>query len=138
VADVRAIGAKPILVTSLTRRIFDKTDKGKLTPSLVPYVEAMKKLAAEKNVPLVDLHVRSVEYCEKIGPAETARLNPVLKDGKADTTHLNQAGKMAFARLVVEELRQAVPDLAPHLLAEPNPAEKPEAKSSPEPATKEP
>ena len=141
VDETRAIGAKPILVTSLTRRNFDKSGNGKLAPSLVPYVEAMKKLAAEKNVPLLDLHDRSLEFCEKIGESETAKLNP-LKDGKPDTTHLNNAGKMAFARLVVEELRKTVPELAPHLLAEPNPAlapvEKPDKKSSAPAATKEP
>ena len=119
VAEARAIGAKPILVTSLTRRNFDKSGNGKLSPSLVPYVETMKKLAAEKQVPLVDLHARSVEYCEKIGPVETAKLNPTGKDGRPDTTHLNVEGRLVFAKLVVDELRQAVPELAPYLLAEP-------------------
>jgi pectinesterase len=121
VDEARAIGAKPILVTSLTRRNFDKAGDGKLAPSLVPYVEAMKKLATEKNVPLVDLHARSVEYCEKIGPEATAKLNSVA-NGKPDTTHLNPAGKMIFGRLVVQELRQTVPKLAPYLLTEPNSA----------------
>ena len=120
VDEARAIGAQPVLVTSLTRRNFDAA--GKLVPSLLPYVAAMKKLAVEKQVPLVDLHARSVEYCEKIGPEATAKLNPPGKDGKPDTTHLNAAGRVVFARLVVEELRQAVPELAPHLLADPNPA----------------
>ncbi len=119
VDEARALGAKPVLVTPLTRRNFDKSGNGKLSPSLVPYVEAMKKLAAEKHVPLVDLHARSVEYCEKIGAAETAKLNPTGKDGKPDTTHLNAEGRVVFARLVVEELRQAVPELAPFLRPEP-------------------
>ena len=80
----------------------------------------MKKLAADKNVPLVDLHARSVEYCEKIGPAETAKLNPTGKDGKPDTTHLNAGARIIFAKLVVEELRTAVPELAPYLAATPS------------------
>ena len=122
VDEARAIGAKPILVTSLTRRIFDSSGNGKLAPSLVPYVEAMKKLAAEKKVPLVDLHARSVAFCEKIGPEETAKFNPTGKDSKPDTTHLNAKARVIFARLVIEELRTAVPELAPHLLAEPNSA----------------
>ena len=122
VDEARAIGAKPVLITSLTRRIFDKSGNGKLAPSLVPYVEAMKKLAAEKHVPLVDLHALSVAYCEKIGPVETAKLNSVLKNGKADTTHLNAGARVIFAKLVVEDLRKVVPELAPYLLAEPNPA----------------
>jgi pectinesterase len=121
VDDTRAIGAQPILVTSLTRRNFDESGNGRLVPNLTPYVEAMRKLAAEKNVPLVDLHARSVAYCEKIGAEETAKLNPIAH-GKADTTHLNRAGQMVFARIVVEELRKAVPELAPYLLTEPNSA----------------
>ncbi|HEX4349385.1 MAG TPA: rhamnogalacturonan acetylesterase [Verrucomicrobiae bacterium] len=119
VDDVRAIGGKPVLVTSLTRRNFDKSSNGKLVPNLMPYVEAMKRVAAEKNVLLLDLHSDSIALCEKIGPDETSKFNPI-KDGKPDTTHLNAGARVVFARLVVEELREAVPELAPHLLTEPN------------------
>jgi pectinesterase len=119
VDDVRAIGGKPVLVTPLTRRKFDQSANGKLLPNLVPYVEAMKRVAAEKNVPLLDLHADSVALCEKLGPEQTASFNPV-KAGIPDTTHLNAPARVVFARLVVVELRKAVPELAPHLLAEPN------------------
>jgi pectinesterase len=122
VDEARSIGAKPVLVTSLTRRIFDKSS-GKLAPNLVPYVEAMKKVAAERKVPLVDLHALSVEYCEKIGAEETAKFNPTGKNGKPDTTHLNAEARVIFAGIVVDELRKVVPELAPYLRAEPvNPA----------------
>jgi len=121
VDEVRAIGGKPVLVTSMTRRMFDASAKNKLKPSLVPYVAAMKKVAKEKNVPLVDLHASSVVLCEKIGQKETEKFNPV-KDGKQDTTHLNAGARVVFARLVVADLRQVVPELAPYLMAEPNPA----------------
>jgi pectinesterase len=117
VAEVRAIGAKPVLVTSLTRRMF--AADGKLKPNLLPYVDAMKKLAAEKNVALIDLHTSSVALCEKLGPEEAARFNPTVKD-KPDTTHLKGEARVVFARLVVDELRAKVPELASHLLSEPN------------------
>lgn len=116
VNDARAIGATPVLVTSLTRRIFDAT--GRLKPSLVPYVEAVKRLASMKHVPLVDLHARSVELCDQLGPEQTAKFNAVAK-GRPDTTHLNAAGSVVFAGLVVEELRKAVPALAPYLRTKP-------------------
>lgn len=105
-------------MTSLARRIFSTNDPARIESTLTPYVEAVKKLAAEKNVPLIDLHARSIDLCEKLGPAETEKLNPI-KDGKPDRTHLDAAGSEVFARLVVEELRRAVPSLAPFLLAEP-------------------
>lgn len=117
VDETRAIGAQPILVTSLTRRNFDAS--GKLHPNLMPYVEAMKKLAAEKHVPLIDLHARSVELCEQLGPTKVAAFNPV-KDGKPDTTHLAAGARLVFAGLVVEDTRKTVPELAPYLLAQPN------------------
>lgn len=119
VDDVRALGAHPILVTSLVRRNFDPSNPDKIKSSLVPYVEAVKKLADERHVPLIELHAVSLALCERLGPAETAKLNPLKSDGTPDTTHLEGAGSVVFARLVVEELRKIVPELAPVLRAEP-------------------
>ncbi len=120
--DVRALGATPILVTSLTRRSFSKTDPGRIDSTLLPYVEAVRKLAAEKNVPLIDLNARSLALCESLGQVETAKLNPAKPDGTFDTTHLDANGSVVFARLVVEELQRVVPALAPVLLSEPRAA----------------
>ncbi len=122
VDEVRAIGATPILVTSMTRRIFSKTDPAKIDSTLTPYVEAVKKLAAAKNVPLIDLHASSIALCESIGPVETAKFDFPDSKGKTDTTHLDARGSGVFARLVVDELRRVVPALAPVLLTEPRAA----------------
>src|SRR5207248_29718 len=55
IEEARAIGAKPVLVTSIVRRLFDAD--GKFRPdTLVPYAEATRQVAREKNVPLVDLY----------------------------------------------------------------------------------
>ena len=126
VDEVRALGAQPILVTSLVRRNFDPARPDKIKSSLVPYVEAVKKIAAEKKVPLIDLHATSIALCESLGPVETAKLNPAKPDGTPDTTHLVAASSAVFARLVVEELRRVVPALAPVLLTEPRAAKIPD------------
>src|SRR6266511_2389562 len=55
VDESRAAGATPILVTSIVRRNFDASGKIKRDRN-VPYVEAVRRLAAEKNVPLIDLY----------------------------------------------------------------------------------
>jgi pectinesterase len=125
VDDAKAIGAKPVLVTPLSRRQWDKQNPGKIKSSLVPYAEAVRKIAAAKNVPLIELHDRSREYYEKVGRAEVEKFSPIKTvDGTntIDGTHLAGVGRVLMARLVVNELRQAVPELAPHLLAEPNSA----------------
>ncbi|HYD82888.1 MAG TPA: lysophospholipase, partial [Opitutus sp.] len=113
VDEVRALGAQPILVTSLTRREFDPARPDKIGGTLQPYVEAVRKVAAEKHVPLIDLYARSVEFCERLGPDGTAQFN-LNTDQGIDRTHLDAAGSLVFARLVVDELRRAVPALAPH------------------------
>jgi pectinesterase len=133
VDEARAAGAKPVLVTCLTRRQFDKADDHKINSSLVPRVAIIKDIAAAKHVPLVDLHERSKALCERLGREGCLVFSPSkVVDGKTvpDGTHLNPKGSVMFARLVVEELRAAVPELAPVLRAEPlnvdpRPGEKP-------------
>lgn len=122
VAEVRAQGGQPVLVTSLTRRIFSKEHPDRIASTLTPWADAVKKLAADQNVPVIDLHTSSIAYCEALGPGGTARFNFPDKNGKNDTTHLQGEGRVVFARLVVDELRKAVPALAPCLLAEPRAA----------------
>ena len=132
VEETRAIGAKPILVTPLTRRQWDPANPGKIKSSLAPYAKEVRKIAAEKQVPLVDLQARSIELCESLGPEKCLEFSPIKTvDGTNtfDATHLKANGSVMFARLVVEELRRAVPELAPVLRAEPaNP--KPVAKET--------
>jgi pectinesterase len=119
VDEVRAIGGTPILVTSLVRRNFSADGSGRIESTLTPYVEAVKKVAAEKQIPLIDLHARSLALCESWGTERTAALNPKKENGKPDTTHLEGDASAVFARLIVEDLRQLVPALTPFLRADP-------------------
>jgi pectinesterase len=113
VDETRAIGAQPVLVTSLVRRQWDKNGDGKITSSLVPYVEVVKQIAAEKKVPLIDLHASSQEWCEQLGREQCNALSPVTASNTVDNTHLNAKGSLVFAKLVVTGLVQALPELAP-------------------------
>jgi pectinesterase len=122
VDDALAIGAKPVLVTPLTRRQWDKENPGKIKSSLEPYAAEVRKIAAEKKIPLVDLHARSIELCEKLGREKCYEFSPAkIVDGTNtyDGTHLRGVGRILFARLVVEELRKTVPELGSLLLDQP-------------------
>jgi pectinesterase len=115
VDDALAIGAKPILVTPLTRRQWDKENPGKIKSSLAPYAEEVRKIAAAKNVPLVDLQARSIELCESLGREKCYEFSPVKTVNGTNTfdgTHLKPNGSVMFARLVVDELRKNAPELA--------------------------
>jgi lysophospholipase L1-like esterase len=110
VDEARAAGAQPVLVTSMVRR---NMYLGHVVPDLEPYVEATKRVAAEKHVPLVDLHARSRELVESLGPYGSAIMAPPGNaPGTTDSTHLNERGGKMIARLVVEELRKVAPELA--------------------------
>jgi polygalacturonase len=123
VDDARAIGAKPILVTPLTRRQWDKEHPGKIKSSLAPYAEEVRKIGVEKNVPVVDLQARSIELCESLGPEKCLEFSPLKTNADGtiayDGTHLSGMGRVLIARLVVEYLRKVVPELSPVLRTEP-------------------
>ncbi|WP_202796010.1 pectinesterase family protein [Opitutus terrae] len=126
VDEVRAIGAEPVLLTSLTRRNFDPANPGRILSTLTPYANAAKRVAREKAVPLIDLHARSIALCEAWGPERTAALNPRKPNSQdPDTTHLDANGSTIFAQLVVDDLRQAVPALAFILQTAPQPGNRP-------------
>lgn len=131
VEDVKAAGAKPVLVTPLTRRVFRQ---GRLTDTLQPWANMTSKVAAAEDIPLLDLHADSMAAVMQMGPAEanTLAMAPppaeiaadpdnspnAPKDGPAplfDYTHLGARGADFFGRLVVRELTAAVPELRPYL-----------------------
>lgn len=110
IEEARAVGAKPILVTSLARRTFVN---GKIRGELQPYADAAAAVAKEQQIPLVDLFARSVELHNKLGPEESDTFNPPGKDAKTiDHTHLNAHGAEVIAGIIAEELRKVAPDLA--------------------------
>jgi pectinesterase len=116
VDEARAAGIQPILVTSLTRRTFGAD--GKIQSSVTPYVEAMKRVAAEKKVPLIDLHALSIELHEKLGPEESKKFNrtkPGDKEEHMDKTHLSPEGAKIIGRIVADELKKAAPPVAPYI-----------------------
>jgi lysophospholipase L1-like esterase len=109
VDDSRAIGATPILVTPMVRRIFGAD--GKLQNELQPYADAMTQVGAEKKVPVIDLHASSKKLVEELGPEKSAE----LANNKGDTTHFNEKGARAMADLIMKELGAAAPKLEPYL-----------------------
>ncbi|NIK08919.1 lysophospholipase L1-like esterase [Xanthomonas arboricola] len=71
VAETRAAGAIPVLVTPLTRRQFAR---GQLVDDLGPWAEATRKVTQELQVPLIDLHARSRALVQGMGPVLAMRL----------------------------------------------------------------
>lgn len=123
VADVRAIGATPILVTPLVRRLY--TGDGTIRSTQTPYVEAVRAVAAERQVALIDLFAISLADAENTGADVWADLSPRDDQGEVDRTHLNGKGSEVVGRMVVQALVQVVPPLAPAFHVTPGQAREP-------------
>lgn len=136
VDDARAHNITPVLVSPLSRRQWG-TD-GKIHSTLAPYAQAVRDIAAAKNVPLIDLQARSIELYERLGKDTMLKLSPRKnadpKNKNADTasaanngydgTHLNAKGSQVVGAIVAQELAKAVPALAPYIkIPPPNPAD---------------
>jgi pectinesterase len=111
VEEARAIDAKPVLVTSLVRRLYK--EDGTIRTTQTPYVEAVRALAAELKVPLIDLHAVSLADAESAGDDVWADLSPRDEKGQVDRTHLNAKGSEVVGKMVVEMLVKVAPELAP-------------------------
>jgi len=102
----RAIGAEPIIVSSVTRRRFDKT--GHIRSTLGPWARAAEDVAREQGVVFVDLYGRSIELHNRIGREASMAFNPAPED----ITHFNDIGAAQIAALVFAELRRLKHPLA--------------------------
>jgi lysophospholipase L1-like esterase len=71
VAEARAAGATPVLVTPLIRRQFKD---GKVDDDLAPWADAVRKVAAETKTPLDDLHALSKDAVQAMGPVAALAL----------------------------------------------------------------
>lgn len=96
----RSVGAEPIIVSSVTRRRFD--DTGHIRSTLGPWAHAAGAVAAEQGVAFVDLHSRSIEMHNRLGPEASMTFNPEPDD----VTHFNGAGAAAIVALVFAELHR--------------------------------
>ncbi len=107
--ETRALNALPVLITPMHRRTYNAD--GSLNDILKPYAEAMKAVAAEKQVPLVDLHTASGKLIAKLGDQGSADLS----NAPGDRTHFSPKGASMMAELVMKELPTALPSLKQHL-----------------------
>ncbi|MFI1208334.1 rhamnogalacturonan acetylesterase [Streptomyces sp. NPDC020802] len=101
VDGARARGARPVLATSVERRKFDAA--GNAVGTHGEYPAAMKALAEEEGVALLDIQALSIALWQKLGAEETKKyFNWTATE--QDNTHFNPPGAIAVARLVAGEL----------------------------------
>ena len=94
-----SVGAKPVLFTPVSRRWFD--DKGNLkTNCHGDYPDAVKQVAAEYGLPIIDANAITQQWLISLGDEATRKYymwlpegtNPKHPKGLQDNTHTNAAG----------------------------------------------
>jgi lysophospholipase L1-like esterase len=112
VEGAKALSAKPVLITPINRRSFDKD--GKIIDTHRDYTAAMRGLAVELNVPIIDLNYKSKLLFEALGEEKTKEIFLWLKPDKyenfkkglEDNTHFSDRGAEKIAELVVEGIKE--------------------------------
>jgi len=121
IAEARKKGGKAVLVTSTNRRRFE--ENGKIINTLEEFPEAMRQLAKELNVPLIDLNAMSKAFYEALGVENSkkafvhypANSYPGQDKPLADDTHFNPYGAYELAKCVTQGVMQTIPDLAKYI-----------------------
>ena len=121
VADVRARGANPLLMTPVPRRRFDSL--GVVRASHGEYPAIVREIAAAEGVPLVDMELLGTRALQSSGPDASRRLflqlapgeHPNYPAGVTDNTHFSPDGAALMAELFVAELRRSGLSLAARL-----------------------
>lgn len=118
IQGARDKGAIPVLLSPISRFSFDAS--GKVRSTHGDYPRAMRQLAEREKVPFIDMTEKTRRLMEELGPEKSGRFfmnlkpgeSPNYPDGSEDGTHLRLEGATAFARLVIEGIREAELPLA--------------------------
>jgi lysophospholipase L1-like esterase len=124
IRDARAIGAVPVVVTSLSRRNYRN---GVLVQDLKEYSAAAKRVGMEENVTVIDLNAMSVKLLEGMTQTQADEFNATghederaeNKKSPVDRTHLNAKGQALFGRMVADTLVRTQVELGPDVVGEP-------------------
>ncbi|HWB85466.1 MAG TPA: rhamnogalacturonan acetylesterase [Bryobacteraceae bacterium] len=110
VEETRKRGGIPILFTPVSRRTFNA--EGKITNSFNGYPDAVKLVAKERNVPLIDLQEMAAAFYEAMGPdtSHKAFATP------AENTHHGDYGSYEIAKAIVQRVRDLKLPLAGYLV----------------------
>ncbi len=112
VDGVREKGGIPVLLTPVARRWFKG---GRLDRNChTDYPAAMKAVAAEKDVTLLDITTATLDWVESLGD-EASKAYFMISTGKDDNTHLVPCGARKVTEMVCDGIRAQLPELAEQL-----------------------
>ncbi|MFK8001641.1 MAG: rhamnogalacturonan acetylesterase [Polyangiales bacterium] len=105
IAETRAAGAVPVLITSMSRMTFGSDGAHRRTHG--DYAPAVRQIALDNDVELLDLEAYSHDVFDELGEEETVRLYAGFNDDPKDRTHFPQEKAPRVAMMVVDLLRSS-------------------------------
>jgi lysophospholipase L1-like esterase len=123
VREVRQKHGNPVLATPVARRAF--TNQNELRDTHGDYARAVRQVAAEQKVPLLDLQRDTTALLQELGPERSKKMfmwfepgeYASIPDGRKDDTHFNAYGASRVCDLAVEEMKTVAPELAAWLIS---------------------
>ena len=112
IKDVQTKKANPVLLTSISMRVFD--EEGKVRNGLGAYPQIAREVAQSQRVPLIDLNVKTTDYINSIGDEASKKaymwLSPgehtKYPEGLQDNTHLRETGARKVAEMAAEGIKE--------------------------------
>jgi lysophospholipase L1-like esterase len=120
--EARAEGARPVIVTSLSRRNYKD---GALVEDLTAYAKAARRVAEEEGVPVIDLNAESTRLLKTMTQEQADQFDavghPDATRSTLDRTHLNAHGSEVFGRMMADDLARVCPELGPDVKGQASP-----------------
>ncbi len=110
ILKAKELGAIPVLITSMNRRVFNENNK--IVNTLDDFPEAVREIAKEENIYLIDLNALSKTLFEAMGPEASkkafvhypANSYPNQPAALADDTHFSPYGAYELAKCIVKSI----------------------------------
>jgi lysophospholipase L1-like esterase len=99
VDETRKRGGIPVLFTPVSRRSFNS--EGRITNSFRGYPDAIKLVAQEKEVPLIDLQEMGAAFYEAMGPEASHQAFA----NASENTHHSDYGSYEIAKCVLQRMK---------------------------------
>ncbi len=124
VDEARAKGVTPIFVTPTQRRMFD--ENGKIKETHANYPDAMRWIAKDLGVQVIELHDMTRTFFETLGVEDSKRslvhypagTYPNQSSKFEDNTHFNPYGAYEIAKMIIEGMKTLNLPVLEHLKPE--------------------
>ncbi|SNS42042.1 pectinesterase [Granulicella rosea] len=102
-------------MTNETERRWNSDGKVTNNTGFAVYENALRAVAKERNVPLLDVEAFPTDLFNIVGRQKMDTLSKTKADGSIDVIHVNATGGMFIGVFIADNAKRLVPELAPYI-----------------------